>query len=74
MNGTTQSILNWARFSIPDPKIRNKSIRGLEIGRTSLATGSRETFYLKNSPTGSVFCMLSPMIIVQFLLWVLPLL
>lgn len=58
--GTTQSIIDWSRFYVGDPKTRNKSIRRLEIGRTSLPTGSRETFYVKNPPTGTVSLYVEP--------------
>lgn len=60
MTGTTQTILSWSRNYIPDLKTRNKSVRGLDIGRTSTPTGTRETFYLKNSPTGSVYLYIEP--------------
>jgi len=60
MNTTTQAILDWARLYIPDSKTRLKSVRGLEIGRTTVATALRETFYLKHSAIGSVFLYVDP--------------
>lgn len=60
LTATTQAIIDWGRFSVPDPKTRNNSVRKLELGRTTLATGSRETFTLKHSPTGSVFIYVEP--------------
>jgi hypothetical protein len=60
MIATTQEILDWARQYIPDLKLRNNSVRDLELGLIVAATGNRETFYLKNSPTGSVFLYVEP--------------
>lgn len=60
MTGTTQSILNWSRFFVPDPKTRLKTVREEEIGRTHVATTSRETFYLKQAATGTVTLYIEP--------------
>jgi len=60
LTASVQGILSWSRNYIPDNKTRNKSVRNLEIGATSLATGVRESFYLKHSPVGSVFLYVEP--------------
>jgi len=60
MTATTQSILNWSRFFIPDSKTRLKTVRKEEIGRTHVATTSRETFYLKQAATGTVKLYIEP--------------
>jgi len=60
MNATTQSILNWSRLSIPDPKTRLKTVRGEELGRTQVATTSRETFYIKRAASGTVNLYIEP--------------
>lgn len=60
MIATTQSLINMARLYIPDPKTRTKTVRREEIGRTALATGTRETFYVKHSPIGSVLVYVEP--------------
>uniref|UniRef100_A0A6M3IIR8 Uncharacterized protein n=1 Tax=viral metagenome TaxID=1070528 RepID=A0A6M3IIR8_9ZZZZ len=57
---TTQSILNWGRFYIPDPKTRTKAVRNEEVGRTSLPSISREVFYIKQQAIGSVFLYIDP--------------
>lgn len=60
MTSTTQQVINWSRFFIPDPKLRNASVRNEDIGQTSTPTGDRETFYLKHSPVGSIFIYIEP--------------
>ncbi len=56
----TQSIIDISRLWIPDPKTRMKSIRGEEIGRTSLPTLQRESFYLPYPAIGSIFLYVKP--------------
>lgn len=60
MTGTTQSILNWARVFIPDPKTQNKTVTEQYLGYVSTPTGARESFYIKHSPTGSVYLYIDP--------------
>lgn len=60
MTGTTSAILDWSRQYIPDMKSRNVAVRELILGRTAAPTGSRETFFLKHSPNGSVFLYVEP--------------
>jgi len=60
LTSTTQGIVDWSRTYIPDPKTRTKAVRKEVIGQTALATGSRETFYVKQSPTASVFLYVEP--------------
>ena len=56
----TASIIKLAREYIPDKKTRNKVVRGEDLGYTSTPTGTRGTFYLKHSPTGSVWFYIEP--------------
>lgn len=60
MNATTQAILDWSRTYIADPKTRNESLREFEIGRTTVATDQRETFYLKHPAVSSVTLYIDP--------------
>lgn len=60
MTGTVQSILNWSRVFIPDKKERLENLNNEEIGRTQIATTSRETFYLKHAATGTVTLYIEP--------------
>lgn len=57
---TTQSVINWSRFYIPDPKTRLQTVRAEEIGRTAVATNSRETFFIKRSALGTVKLYIDP--------------
>jgi hypothetical protein len=60
ISSNTLNILSWARQYIPDPKTRVHSVRGEEIGRTSVPTTSRETFYIKQAAIGSVNLYIEP--------------
>lgn len=60
LTDNTQNIIDRARKYIPDAKDRTSVIRGEEIGRTALPTGTRETFYVKQSPIGSVYLYVEP--------------
>lgn len=60
INATTQGIVNWGRFFIPDPKTRLKTVINEEIGRTQIATTSRETFFIKQAATGTVTLYIEP--------------
>lgn len=57
---TTQSVINWSRFYIPDPKTRLQTVRAEEIGRTTVATTSRETFFIKRTALGTVKLYIDP--------------
>lgn len=58
--GTTQAVIDWSRFYIPDPKTRLQTVRAEEIGRTTLATTSRETFFIKREALGTVKLYIEP--------------
>lgn len=60
LTATTQNLIDWSRQYVPDPKTRAQTVRSEEIGRTSLPTVQRETFYLKRPATGSVFLYVDP--------------
>jgi hypothetical protein len=60
MDTTTQLVIDWSRFFISDSKTRLKTVRKEEIGRTHIATTSRETFYLKQAATGTVSLYIEP--------------
>jgi len=60
MTATTLSVISWARFFIPDSKTRLQTVRKEEIGRTHIATTSRETFFLKQAATGIVSIYIEP--------------
>lgn len=60
ITGTTQNILDWSRFIIPDPKTRNKAVRRELLGQTVAATNSRETFFIKQLANASVFIYVDP--------------
>lgn len=57
---TTQGLIDWSRFYIPDPKTRLKTVRNEEIGRTAVASTSRETFFIKRSALGTVKLYVDP--------------
>ncbi len=60
INATALGVVDWSRKFIPDPKTRTKSVRGLEVGKTSLATVDREIFYIKNQAVGTVKLYVDP--------------
>ncbi len=57
---STQNVLDWSRNYIPDYKTRTKTVRGEELGRTTIATTDREVFYIKHQAIGSVFLYIEP--------------
>lgn len=57
---TTALILDWGRNYIPDKKTRIKTVRDEEIGRTTIATNQRETFYLKHCPSSTALIYVDP--------------
>lgn len=60
MIATTQTVLDWSRLYIPDPKTRTKAVRGELIGSTVVATNLRETFIVKHAPTGTITIYVEP--------------
>lgn len=60
MTTSVSAILDWARFYIPDRKTKIKIVRNEEIGITATPTGTRETFYVKRTPIGSVSLYVEP--------------
>lgn len=60
MLGTTQTIINWSRFFIPDPKTRTTHLSGVEIAKTALPTNQRETVYIPYAAVGTVKLYVKP--------------
>lgn len=60
ITATAQNLVDWSRRYIPDRKTQLFSVRDEEIGRTTLPTTQRESFYLKRPAIGSVFLYVEP--------------